>query len=140
MAKAKSSSAQKGVMIPAELYTLMMELSEAKKVGDAERIASTAKMDAARQYRENIIGRMTNGDLMAIERRLSDVLMSCASIHQLAADALCGHGVDGTDHYLKAIEEMARANVKGLDACIEKIAGGPHSGLFARELEAVEAD
>jgi len=138
MAKTKSSSAQKGVMIPADAYQALMEFMgdiEKRKAAEAESAERMAKMEAEQQYRANIIGRMTNADLVAIKYRLDEVLQSCAAIHSLAGDAMCTENIHTQGHYLKAIEEMARANVKGLDACIEKIAGGPHSGLFAEELE-----
>lgn len=139
MAKTKSSSAQNGVMIPADTYKALMEFMgdiEKRKAAEAESAERMAKMEADRQYRDNIIGRMTNADMVAIERRLAEVLQSCAAIHEIAIDLCCGSNSGDSAAYLKAIEEMARANVKGLDACIEKIAGGPHSGLFADELEA----
>lgn len=136
MAKTKSSSAQNGVMIPADTYKALMEFMgdiEKRKAAEAESAERMAKMEADQQYRDNIIGRMTNDDMRAIERRLSMVLQSCASINKIASD-LIGLCEDDPVPYLNAIEEMARANVKGLDACIEKIAGGPYSGLFAEEL------
>jgi hypothetical protein len=141
MAKTKSSSAQKGVMIPTDTYKALMEFMgeiEKRKAAEAESAERMAKAEAASQYRADIIGRMTNADMRAIERRLAEVLQSCSAIHQIANDLVCGVAGDEPEPYLLAIEEMARSNVKGLDACIEKIAGGPHSGQFAEELEAVE--
>lgn len=141
MAKVKSSSAQKGVTISGEAHSALMEFmasTDRRIAAAADSAERLAKMEADRQIREDYIGRLTNADMRAIENRLCEVLQSCAAINRLAIDSYCSTDICSADHFMKAIEEMARANVKGLDACISKIAGAAYSGLFENELELAE--
>jgi len=93
-----------------------------------------AEAKARIEEREDPLASLTNKDIQAIENRLYGVLMSCSAIHELAKDAI-GNNLENTESIMIAVKEMARANVKGLDACIEKLTHCPASGNFAEELE-----
>jgi len=68
MATQKSSSAKECVTIPADAYNALMEFMGSMDAIQAAVIESEqrmAKTEAERQHRKNIIGRMTNADMMA---------------------------------------------------------------------------
>lgn len=73
---------------------------------------------------------LTAREITDISDRLDAVLHSMRAIHELA-----DHSADGkqVEHFHNAIREMARSNIKGLDACIKKLSGR-FSGEFESEL------
>lgn len=62
----------------------------------------------------------------SVESRLLEVLHSLTAIRTLAQDAASARSPDAIGVYTTAIAEMARANAKGIDACIERLTGGGH--------------
>jgi len=69
-----------------------------------------------------------------INMRLSEILFSLLAIHRFAYEAL-EMGDDERETFINhmvAIAEMSRANIKGLDACIEQLGGGKQ-GNFETE-------
>ncbi len=94
-----------------------------------------AAIEATRNRLDNPLAHLKNEDIQAIENRLYAVLHSSVAIRQLASDACaCGGSDESPEAYLVAIQEMARANAKGLDACIQKLDGGHGVGCFTGEL------
>lgn len=75
---------------------------------------------------------LTDADRKNVNRRLSDIFDSLRAIRELAISA---QDSERREHYLTAIEEMARSNIKGLDAVLEKLEGGPQGGNFATEFD-----
>lgn len=65
-------------------------------------------------------------DVEAVEARLLDVLHSLTAIRTLAQEAASARSPDAIGNYTTAIAEMARANIKGIDTCIERLTGGGH--------------
>lgn len=83
----------------------------------AQELAKVAGADAMPKVN------LTDADFDDIHFRLSDIGYSLLSIRELALSAADGepHQIQ---HYLTAIMEMARADVKGLDACLRKLGSG----------------
>lgn len=74
----------------------------------------------------------TDDGVAAIARRLEAAGFALLSIHELAIDA---QQAPGAEHYLTAIRELARSMFRGVDACIERLTGGPGMGNFTTEFE-----
>lgn len=66
---------------------------------------------------------LTAADLEAINNRLYRVVISLLAIKELAISAL--EDSELSQHWIFAIEEMALSNVRGIDACIQRM-GGTH--------------
>lgn len=75
-------------------------------------------------------------DLGKITHRLEDIFYSCRCMWQMSAD-YCGseNKLDSMEAFRIAVSEMSRANVKGLDAVIEKLKRGPAAGNFKTEFD-----
>lgn len=73
---------------------------------------------------------LSEADLKAISYRLFDVLSSCLATYHLAE--IDSHDAEWA---LIAIQEMAKSNVKGIDACLEKLNAMPCAGNFRNELK-----
>lgn len=135
MAKTKPKSTKKGVTIPTELHATLVEFSQAAAEGDAIRAEREASLAAFRHRQENPIELLTNDDIKAVDSRLGDIYASLRSIHELSKDALCSSGIREAERYIIAIREMSRANIKGIDACIERLAINCGPGGFATEFD-----
>lgn len=61
-------------------------------------------------------------DIRAVDCRLQDVIHSLRAIYSLAGDVLAANN-EGAEETLIAIREMARANSRGIDACLQKLTG-----------------
>ncbi len=72
-------------------------------------------------------------DIAAVDSRLQDVVHSLRAIYRLAAIAMDDNG-DDVEHYLNAVKEMARANVKGVCACLDKLTNA-RMGNFETEFD-----
>lgn len=72
-------------------------------------------------------------DIAAVDARLQDVVHSLRAIHRLAYIAIDDSG-ENVEHYLNAVKEMARANVKGVCACLDKLAN-TKMGNFETEFD-----
>lgn len=66
---------------------------------------------------------LTASDLDQINNRLYRVVLSLLAIKELAISALSDSEL--AEHWIFAIEEMALSNVRGIDACIQRM-GGTH--------------
>jgi hypothetical protein len=77
-----------------------------------------------------ITSNLTAREITDVSNRLEDILHSMRAIHEFA-----DHTEDGkqVEHFHNAIREMARSNIRGLDACIKKLSGR-FSGEFESEL------
>lgn len=73
-------------------------------------------------------------DIAAIDWRLQEVVHSCLAIHQLAIDAVDSSDTTIAERYMTAIKEMARSNVKGICACLDKLAN-TRMGNFETEFD-----
>lgn len=135
MAENDGSTEQQGenILTPAQQREVVGILGRIDEAAEQQSRTITA-IEATRNRRDNPIAHLTNKDIRAIENRLYGVLMSCSAIHELATDSI-GDNFENAEHVLTAVKEMARANVKGLDACIERLTHCPASGAFAEELE-----
>ena len=80
---------------------------------------------------DNAMVSLTGKDIDDVTHRLHEVIHSLRAIHQMSIDATMDESLEFT---MIAIGEMARANVKGIDACLERI-GGCSTGNFASEFE-----
>jgi hypothetical protein len=65
---------------------------------------------------------LADADIEQINRRLSQVVLSLIAIEKLAIQAIDGDP-EMSPHWMFAIEEMAKANVRGIDACLERMGG-----------------
>lgn len=76
---------------------------------------------------------LSDVDIEEITRRLSEIAFSNLAIAELALDAINGSGENKT-YWMTAIEEMAKRNVRGLDACLVRMGEQP-MGNFETEFE-----
>ena len=139
MAENDGSTEQQGenILTPAQQREVVGILKNIAQAAD-ERDQAETRLEAHSNEIGNPIAHLTNADIRAVENRLYGVLQSCSAIHALATDSIGGN-FENAECVLTAVKEMARANVKGLDACIEKLTRCPASGVFAEELE-IEAE
>lgn len=133
-------TAQDGAVLDKQVKKLIDDLSQANSQYEQERAAHEARQaekDAAwekHKHRiENPIEYLTNEDIGAIENRLSRILQSCYTINRIAFDAVGSDDKEIEGHALMAVAEMARANVKGLDACVYRLTGEGRTGIFEDE-------
>ena len=139
MAENDGSTEQQGenILTPAqqrEVVGILRNIAQAAEKRDQAEAEANAHIEAHVRMYEDPLASLTNKDIQAIENRLYGVLLSCSAIHELATDSI-GDNFENAEHVLTAVKEMARANVKGLDACIERLTHRPASGAFAEELE-----
>ena len=137
MGKSKAVSKKKTVAIPADLHSDICQLVEAigKERAEAEVRASAWKQECeARQHREDHpTAYICDADIKAVTTRLWAVFESLRAIHHLASDKVANE--DETESEGVAIREMARASIRGLDACLVRLTGGTCAGNFATEFD-----
>ena len=135
MAENDGSTEQQGenILTPAQQREVVGILGRIDEAAEQQSRTITA-IEATRNRRDNPMAHLTSKDIQAVENRLYGVLLSCSAIHALATDSIVDN-FENAEHVLTAVKEMARANVKGLDACIERLTHSPASGAFAEELE-----
>src|SRR5450759_4240520 len=63
---------------------------------------------------------LTASDFEDINNRLYRVVLSQLAIKELAISAACENS-EQSQHWIFAIEEMAQSNVRGIDACIQRM-------------------
>lgn len=136
---AKVPNAGKSVTIPAAQFAQFANIKAISKElvqMEEERAASEAKekaeSEARMDRRDHPLKYLADDDVLEVNLRINDVLQSLLSIHQIAGE-LFDSDPDATANYGVAFKEMARANIKGLDACVERLTGCGNFGNFAGE-------
>lgn len=118
---------------PHEALETMVRLLR-KIVEDADKtIAKTDIVPAKEELHhanDSTKANLTDSDFNEINGRLSDVVLSLLAIKELAVSALDNDDSKLSQHWLFAIEEMAKANVRGIDACLKRMGGE----LYVQEL------
>jgi hypothetical protein len=138
---AKVPNAGKGVTIPAAQFAqfanikaISKELVQMEEEREASEAKREAEMEAIMDRRDHPLKHLADDDILKVSERIGDVLQSLLSIHQIAGDVFEAD-TETAARYGLAIKEMARANIKGLDACMERLTGGPAFGNFATEFD-----
>jgi hypothetical protein len=93
-----------------------------------DKINSTDKTTTEAGQKVNL----ADEDFESINIRLAHITLSQLAIHSLSLSSL-DEDSEKIPHLLTAISEMAMANAKGLDACIQKLGGA--MGNFETEFD-----
>ena len=109
-------------------------VAENKAENDEKREKYKAEM-----YREEHPAEfLSDADVNAIAARLNQAVYSNIAIYRLAIEAI-DSGPEA-DHFLVAIQEMTRANARGIDSCTKRLMGDSQKffvGAFETEFDGV---
>ncbi len=132
----RSTRAGKGATIPAakvaSIIAISKELMQLQDETAAREAERSARAEAIADRGEHPMKYLTDEDITEVSQRIEVVALSLLSIRQIAGEIIEADR-NAAANFAFAIQEMARANVKGIDACIERLAGGPALGNFAGE-------
>lgn len=127
----KDVTGSKTVTISADAVEAMQGLIAIFEQREREQAERIAKIEASKP--KPPMSFLTDQDIYDVESRIERVIHSLRSMYELAEDAMqyCSR-----DTPIIALTEMARANIKGLDACLEKLSGDACGvGAFATEFD-----
>lgn len=106
--------------------------AETKEEDDEKR----EKREAAKYRDEHPAEFLSDADVNAIAARLNQAVYSNLAIYRLAIEAL--DSAPEAEHFLMAIQEMARANARGIDSCANRLMGDSQkyfAGVFETEFD-----
>jgi len=98
----------------------------------AKREAETAALRDRSEHPTKYIG---DADIIEVSQRMSDIVLSLLAMRMIGDMAADAEDSETAGNYSSVIKEMARANIKGLDACIGRLMGGQQFGSFSTEFD-----